>query len=270
LISGAWADVDKRGGLIELELVSEVRSIQPGQPFTVALHIQHAPKWHTYWRSPGLVGMPTTLDWALPEGFEAGPIQWPPPERVDMLDVNAHGYTGEVLLMVEITPPADLTPGTEVTLNAKSSWMTCSRSCHPGFGDFSLTLPVTDAAPEPNWDSVWHKRITAEMEKLPEPLQGFATAVTTDDEGVISLTIAPEEGQSIPPGAEVYCYSYAQTVDSDSVQEVTRQEDGAVTILMQPLQAGVDRPEEFAGLLYLSSGWPQNDGAKFAEFQAEW
>src|SRR5262245_53837871 len=66
---------------LKIELVSEVTSIVPGKPFYVGLHLQHQPGDHTYWRFPGIVGVPTGIKWELPEGFKAGPIEWPEPQR---------------------------------------------------------------------------------------------------------------------------------------------------------------------------------------------
>ena len=71
-----------RGDNIESELVAETTAIVPGQPLTVALRLKHDPHWHTYWQVPGDSGLPTTIKWALPEGWSAGPIQWPVPQRL--------------------------------------------------------------------------------------------------------------------------------------------------------------------------------------------
>ena len=54
-----------RKGAVEVELVSEVASIAPGQPFTVALRMQHEPHWHSYWLAAG-TGYATSLAWTLP------------------------------------------------------------------------------------------------------------------------------------------------------------------------------------------------------------
>ena len=43
---GASAAEPTRG--VDLKLISEVRAIQPGTPFTVALHIHHHDGYHTY------------------------------------------------------------------------------------------------------------------------------------------------------------------------------------------------------------------------------
>src|SRR5690349_5590369 len=46
---------------LSIELVSEVTSIQPGMPFYVGLHLKHQEHYHTYWRFPGIVGVPTSM-----------------------------------------------------------------------------------------------------------------------------------------------------------------------------------------------------------------
>jgi len=130
---------------VEASLLSEVSAIQPGQPFMVALRLSHDEHWHTYWINDGDSGLPTTISWQLPEGFTAGPIQWPHPQRLPMPPLMSFGYEGEALLLVEITPPAEL-PAGEVTLNARVSWLMCKEICIPGKANLSLTLPVGTAA----------------------------------------------------------------------------------------------------------------------------
>ena len=124
------------------ELVSEVTAIVPGEPFRVAL-VQHInPGWHTYWRTPGDSGAATTLDWTLPPGFSAGEIAWPLPERIFYDSLVNYGYHDRVLLPVEITPPADLKPGDQVTLNLAADWLVCADLCIPEDAELALTMDV--------------------------------------------------------------------------------------------------------------------------------
>ena len=58
----------------------------------------------------------------------------------------SYGFDGEVSLLVEVTPPATLKPGSEVTLAAKASWLECQRSCVPGKAELDLSLPVRNEA----------------------------------------------------------------------------------------------------------------------------
>ncbi|MEA3213328.1 MAG: hypothetical protein QOE70_6385 [Chthoniobacter sp.] len=129
-------------------LVADTTKIAPGKPFTVGVRLQLAPGWHTYWQYQGESGAPLRIDWQLPEGFKAGPIQWPiPHSRVDEGDLLTYIYESEVLLLVEITPPASL-PAGEVTLQAKLRWLVCEKTCVPGAGEVALALPTgADGAP---------------------------------------------------------------------------------------------------------------------------
>ncbi len=128
--------------LVKADLIADTSAITPGKPFTVGVRLVMAPDWHTYWKYSGDFGLPTEIDWQLPPGFKAGPIQWPVPERqVTGGDIVTFGYEHEVLLMAEITPPADLA-NAPVTLKAKASWLVCKESCVPGDAEVQLTLPV--------------------------------------------------------------------------------------------------------------------------------
>jgi len=126
---------------VEVELLAEVNAIVPGKSFQVGLRIRHEKGFHTYWQNPGIVGFATQLNWQLPEGFEAGPIQWPYPEQVDMSGHPAHGFHRDILLLTTITPPAQLA-AKNITLRAQAVWMACENTCHPGKQQLSLSLPV--------------------------------------------------------------------------------------------------------------------------------
>ena len=91
-----------------VRLIPEVTSVQPGAPFTVALYFEMEEGWHNYWRNAGDSGLPTEVEWSLPEGFSAGEIQWPVPERIVAYPLVDYGYSGEVALLVEISPPSSL------------------------------------------------------------------------------------------------------------------------------------------------------------------
>jgi DsbC/DsbD-like thiol-disulfide interchange protein len=53
---------------IQVELISEMRTVRAGEPFWVALRLVPDPGWHTYWRNPGDSGLETRIRWTLPEG----------------------------------------------------------------------------------------------------------------------------------------------------------------------------------------------------------
>ena len=131
----------------EAVLVAETTSIRPGRPFTIGLHLTLDPEWHSYWKNPGDSGEATSIHWSLPDGFRAGGIQWPAPRRISFPPLVSYGYFDEVLLIVEIAPPAGLVPGDTVRLAGRADWLVCIEDCFPAEAELALTLPVSEAAP---------------------------------------------------------------------------------------------------------------------------
>jgi len=129
---------------VRAELISEMSEIKAGEPFWVALRQTLRPHWHTYWKNPGESGLPTEINWTLPAGVKADPIVWPVPTQIDVGGVINYGFHDDVMLLVKITPPADLAGA--LTLVANANWLVCDDVCIPEEGKFALSLPVGPAA----------------------------------------------------------------------------------------------------------------------------
>src|SRR3982750_265130 len=107
--------------LVDAKLVADTTTIVPGHGFTAGLLLRMQSGWHTYWQFPGDAGIPTDIKWNLPAGWEAGPIQWPVPLKLNEPgDIQIYGYHDEVLLLVPLTPPAKI-DSAAVTLAAEAS-----------------------------------------------------------------------------------------------------------------------------------------------------
>ena len=76
------------------------------------------------------------------------PIQWPTPSRLPIGHLVNYGYEGETALLVEITPPAELSVGRPVEIKAQVSYLVCQRECIPGEAALSTSLPTTSKAEE--------------------------------------------------------------------------------------------------------------------------
>jgi len=146
----ATAVTEPEGPRVRVELVSEVSAVGPGQTLWVGLHQRITPGWHTYWMNPGDSGEPPRIEWSLPPGFMTGDFVWPPPERLRVGPAMTYGYSGEVVLPLSITVPANLVVGHRVTLRGKASWLVCEEVCIPEEAPISLTMPVTNGAAPPD------------------------------------------------------------------------------------------------------------------------
>ena len=134
---------------VRAELVAYApEGVAPGKPLWLGLQITHQPGWHTYWKNPGDSGLPTELNWTLPEGVDVGDIAWPVPQKLRVEQMANYGYEGTVLLpvVVQLAPSFKTAlmagAGEHLTVRLKATWLACKLECIPEEGDFTLQLPL--------------------------------------------------------------------------------------------------------------------------------
>jgi len=218
---------------LKIQLVSEQSAVVPGKPFTVGIWIQHDRGWHTYWRFPGIVGVPTQIKWDLPKGWKVGPLVYPEPERTLMFQIKAQGFDRDVMLRTEVTPPMDLKPGESVTLSGKASWMCCGNSCHPGAMDLSLTLPVATTS---MLNEKWHDLLKAERARSEHASDAWK-AEASEKGREITLTLRAADARaalrrSQRDAEQIIVFTEDGWFDSDKPQTITLHSDGTLSILL--------------------------------------
>ncbi len=145
-------------------LVAASVAAVPGQTLELGLLLEHDPGWHTYWKNPGDSGLPTRMEFALPEGLAAGEIKWPLPERQPAGGLVNFGYSHTELLPVSVAMPADISAET-IAITLKASWLICELECIPGSGEYRLDLPIARRA-EPSAHLAAFERAAARQARL--------------------------------------------------------------------------------------------------------
>src|SRR5215472_8063735 len=176
----------------QVEFVSQQMGVRPGQQALLGVHFILEPGWHIYWVNSGDSGQPPVFQWQLPEGFSAGEIQWPRPERMQNTPQLAdYGYHGDVLLAVPLRVPASARPGAAViTLDAK--WLICREICLPDRAQLRVSLPV---GPEARENPAVAALFAANQKLLPQPWPaGWKAAVHMGKE---SLVLSLETGKAL-------------------------------------------------------------------------
>ena len=197
LLSAAAASDVVTTPRLEARLVAE-RTGVPAAGGTIALGLSQVmqPGWHTYWRNPGESGEPTTLSWTLPQGITASEINWPHPERIPFGELANYGYSNRVLLPVDVTLPAGLVPGTQVTLRVEAAWLACKDICVPENATLELTLPVVEGEPQAN--PQWRDDFARAREA--QPLKDGPFSARFDVRaGNVTLYFEPPAGARIEP-----------------------------------------------------------------------
>lgn len=154
-------------------LITEVKSVQPGHPFSVGVLLQLEEGWHTYWLNPGDSGLPVIVSWKLPSAFIHGDILWPYPSRLGSDSIVNFGYEDEVLLITDIKAPPAAKIGKTIKIEAEVEWLVCKEECLPGQTVLSVSLPVE--AGEPSFNPFWKEKFKDTRQKLPVTLQDWTS-----------------------------------------------------------------------------------------------
>lgn len=243
-------------GLANIQLVTDTDAVQTGQTLMVGLLLKPEPRHHTYWKAPGIVGIGTTQIWNLPPGVAVGPTFWPPPQRISMAGITAYGYPEEVLLLTEISVPADYS-GDSLDLKLRVGWMACSAQCNPGVADLELRLPVEAKDAPVRWVKKWQDRFAAtralQPSKAPaEWVLRLENITDTEFDLLLSIPGLPHSNKE-----EISFFSYDQQVNSDKEQILTASPEGGLGRLR--LTRTDITPKDattVSGLLYRPGGWP--------------
>jgi len=213
---------------VEAELVSAATSAAPGAPATVALRLKMREGWHTYWQNPGDSGLPTTIEWKLPAGVTAGPIQWPAPNALPAGPLVNYGYEGEVYLPTTLTVAPGVKAGRDLAVAARAEWLVCKETCIPEGADLNLALPVKPGAqPHPKWGAP----LAATLASLPKPLAKWTVEARGDGQQV-QLALTPPDGAADPGVLRFFPFQEGR-IEASSPQTVSR--DGAAYVLALPV-----------------------------------
>ncbi|MDX2109992.1 MAG: protein-disulfide reductase DsbD family protein [Verrucomicrobiota bacterium] len=235
---------------VEAELVSTVATFVPGQPFTVALRLKHDAHWHTYWKSSA-TGYATNLTWELPEGFTAGPIQWPVPVIHKLDTIIDFVFEDEVLLPVTITPAASLSKdkGKTYTLKAKAEWLMCDKVCVPGGAELSLDVS-SGATEQPH--PTWAAPVASALAQLPKAVAGYRTEAVLKDKA-ITLTVTGPTAFTSADG--IYFFSDNGLIAPEEKQTVAVNAAGALVLKFTVADDATLPISEITGVLKSSAGF---------------
>lgn len=248
-----------REGALITELVSSKQSIAPGETIDIALRIKHDKGWHTYWKSPGIVGVPTGLAWKLPDGFKAGKILWPQPETVKMGPYNAYGYHGEVFLIIPLTASQNAKPGTNSLIQARASWMCCSTVCQPAFADLKLSIQISKSA-QPHKNTKWSNLIINSRSTFAQNNQSWKTTAVRKGKKII-LTLSPLEKEKPSPPRTPYFFCEDGLIHSDKKQSIKILPSRSIVFRLHVSEFGPENPTHLKGIFYNKNGLPDNSGA---------
>ena len=234
----------------QASLVLSAESARPGEMIFAGVRLTMNKGWHTYWRNGGESGTPTTIDWKLPAGVKAGPIQWPAPEKLTVEDITTYVYHGEAVLLVPLTIEAGAAKG-EQEITAKVSWLECQVNCLPGDATVRAKLvvggeskPSAEAAAFKNWQS-----------KIPQAEPGLQARAWWEKTATGDSRPAVIEWAALPPATGGDFFPY----ENEKFEVAAKTESlpgpaGKIQLRALVKKSEGDWPKELAGLVIAKSG----------------
>jgi thiol:disulfide interchange protein/DsbC/DsbD-like thiol-disulfide interchange protein len=249
------------------ELLLNATEANGGATVLAALKFSINEHWHCYWRNPGnQYGLPIELEWNLPAGVRAGATRWMIPQRREyrdfrgLGDFNSYEYSGEAVLIAELTVAADAVLGVQ-PISANLKWAECKDDgvCVPREKKVTASLTIGDALkPAPNAD-----QFTIWQGKLPQPASADLTksarweGVAVENKRFVQIEVFGADAD-----IDFYPYEFAGWQVS-SISEVTTGDGGHVIIRKEVTSSDGEWPTTLSGILVNNPGSPNPIGQAF-------
>ncbi len=180
---------------LSVNLVALTGSIQPGASLPVGLHFVLDQGWHVYWINAGDSGEPPRIQWKLPAGITATPMQFPAPARLPLGPLMDFGYENEVLFPMTLQAASGLKAPALQDLSAHVSWLVCREVCIPGKADLALPLAISRLPGTP--DAAAQALFARFHARLPESLPASAKAIFQTTPSGFTLAVTGLRDQPI-------------------------------------------------------------------------
>jgi thiol:disulfide interchange protein DsbD len=225
------------------EITSLSPQITPGGTQTLGLVLTIEEHWHVYWVNAGDSGEPPAIKWTLPAGYTAGPLQFPPPQRLPLGSLMDFGYEDQVAFPITLTAPASAKPG-RIHLDAHVSWLVCAQVCLPGKAHLGYDVTVV-RGPIPPAPVVG--ALGEALNSLPKPLPDTMSASAVGDAKHIALTLHTGSKET---DAEFYPFDQ-EVIANAADQGITSLPDG-VRVTLERAPDSTALPKSLHGLVELS------------------
>ena len=231
----------------EARLLVEKNGVVPGGTVRVGIHMTQDDHWHTYWKSPGDIGLPIeAAEWTLPEGATVSPFAFAVPQRFETTEppMVSFGYEDQALVIADLKVPDTLPPGTH-ELGVTASWLICKTACIPG--EAKLKLPLEVLAPgKTASDTPWAPLFTHFAKQHPidvsDTVDAFRVESFLSADGVLpnepfkaAFLIKAVEGKTLSTPKDLWpTYTFIQTGYEWMVNSVTvKPHDGGLLVTLE-------------------------------------
>lgn len=182
----AGAESEKQSN-VSVKLYSNKSEIAAGEEIILAVEFKIKNNWHIYWENPGDAGMATALEFSLPDGFEAGKVLYPYPEKFKTEGLTSYGYKNKTVLLTKIKVSNNLKINSDYKIKVKAIWLECKDICIPCESNLEMTFKAV-AKPKTTKNNVFSNH----FRKIPKSVQGLVPEIKILNESAKIELMFPE------------------------------------------------------------------------------
>ena len=237
---------------VTVRLVAQNEGLTPQAENLLAVVLEHAPGWHTYWRMPGDAGLTTQFSFTTPKDVRLTDPRFPLPERHNDKGIVSFSYGGTAVFPFEAEIPR-FPEGRSARISIHVSYLACKDVCIPGEGTAEITLPY-EVAPKPSADA---ELVSNAIVNVPEvaDIRGVR-AVYEEDR--LKVTV-PASEVHVEKSLSFYPLDERVLKLSDEPQHQT-EEDGSASILMTLAPEFLQEPRATLSGVFVGDGGPAASG----------
>ena len=230
--------------LAEAKLVVDTFLRQNDSTISIGVLINLKDDWHIYWRNPGDSGLPTEIEFILPNGVTASEIKFPIPEIFTSDEIVNYGYSHQVLLMSELSIPNNFSQK-EISLSAKLTSLICKDLCKAFDTTLTIKLDLTKAF-YPT------KLISDEFDftKSVLPIKNHTlktSAITKSDSVYLKVNV-----DEITNVSNIKFLSYDAGIFRNSIKQNVFKKENHFEIILEPDPFRVNNPTLLNGIIILN------------------
>lgn len=126
---------------VSVSIIPNSNQLNPEQNIEFLVKFKMHDGWHILAENPGDVGIPTVVNWTLPEGYTLESKEWSKFKKFGDDIITQYGYDDVALYKVKILPIK--TDMMSADFKADISWLACKEECVPEKVSFDFKLPIT-------------------------------------------------------------------------------------------------------------------------------
>ncbi len=126
---------------VKVTLYTSFDAINPNQNLDILIKFEMKNGWHIFAQKVGDIGVPTQVQWNLPQWFQLMPEKWSRFKRFETEGIVQYGYDDVAYYQTAIKP-YEAARG-RLNFSGKITWLACKDECVPEKFLFNFTLPAT-------------------------------------------------------------------------------------------------------------------------------